>query len=289
MNFRTRNIFIRLLLIGWMTILILINGCSNESDPLTAQSEHFDPEGWIIRDATTKPILVVWQGEILTEWNGKQISDTLYAPLNALSDHYSIKFLDAGKNIINAPSDADHSFGWNITDTSYLSIVQDTPTDWAFHLKGKNEGLTSMEFLVKHAGHVDVRTPFIPVRILEDTTKYGEPVGLRISLEEDGTVLVNSNPASSTGNLEVQLDSTTDHLEVEFYDNYGKYFQPEYPLHSLNFEIGDATLAEILTDNNEPWVFRLKGIKKGSTYIKIKLMVNGSTEFTSSNITISVK
>ncbi len=289
MNFRTRNIFIRLLLIGWMTILILINGCSSESDPLTAQSEHFDPEGWIIRDATTKPILVVWQGEILTEWNGKKISDTLFAPLNALSDHYSVKFLDAGKNIINAPADADHTFGWNITDTSYLSIVQDSPTDWAFHIKGKKEGFSSIEFLVKHAGHVDVRTPFIPVRILEDTTKYGEPVGLRISFEEDGTVLVNSNPGSSTGNLEVQLDSTTDHLEVEFHDANGKYFQPEYPLHSLNFEIGNATLAEILTDNNEPWVFRLKGIKKGSTYIKIKLMVNGSSEFTSSNITISVK
>lgn len=288
MIFRMKNILIPFLLIGLTCLTIFINGCKSESNPVIAQSEHFDPEGWVIRDATTKPILVVWQGEIQTEWNGKSISDTLYAPSNALSDHYSIKFLDTQKNLIDPPSDTDHSFGWNIKDTSYLSIVQDSPTDWAFHLRGKKNGTTSIELLVEHAGHVDVRTPFIPVIVEEDTTKYGEPVGVRISLEENNEELANATSGNTTGIIEVRKDSTTDHLEVEFVDANGKYFQPEYPLHQLSIENGDNTIAEILPESNESWVFRIKGLKTGSTFIKVKLIVNSTAEFTSANISLKV-
>jgi len=289
MILKTKNILIQLSFIGLTFLFIFFNGCTNESDPLTSQSEHFDPEGWIIRDATTKPILVVWQGEVQLMWNGKAISDTLFAPLNALSDHYSIKFLDAQKNIINPPSDADHTLGWNITDTTYLSIIQDSPTDWTFHIKGKKNGSTSIEFFVEHAGHVDVRTPLIPVTILEDTTKFGEPVGVRINLEENDVELVSADKTTSTGLLEIEKDSTTKHLEVEFYDSKGKYFQPEFPLHQLAVEITDNTIAEILTETNEPWVIRVKGLKSGSTFIKLKLMVGGISEFTSANVLVVVK
>jgi len=124
----------------------------------------------VLRDASQRPILVVWQGYIQSAWLGNSIPDTLYAPLSALSDHFTVKFLDVNKGIMSPPVDADHEFGWLITDTTYLEIIRDNPTDWDFHLKGKKEGSTTLELQVLHLGHVDVRTPKIPVIIKEDTT-----------------------------------------------------------------------------------------------------------------------
>ncbi|NCS87339.1 MAG: hypothetical protein AUK34_07590 [Ignavibacteria bacterium CG2_30_36_16] len=149
--------------------IFFLSGC-NEDNPTIQPSEHFEPEGWVLRDATQRPILVVWQGYIQTLWQGNSISDTLYAPLNALSDHITVKFLDAKKGIMNPPVDAEHEFAWMITDTTFFEIIRDNPTDWAFHLKGKKEGKTTLELQVLHLGHVDVRTPKIPVIIKEDTT-----------------------------------------------------------------------------------------------------------------------
>ena len=63
-----------------------------------------------------------------------------------------------------------------------------------------------------HLGHVDVKTPKIPVISREDTTAYGEPIGLRLSYEEDGTVLATASDLVSTGSLDVHKDSLTNHI-----------------------------------------------------------------------------
>ena len=270
-------------------LIFTTTSCSDETDPVIPPSEHFAPEGWIVRDATTKPILVVWQGVIQKTWNSTAIPDTFYAPLSALSDHFTVKFLDINKNIINPPSDADHQFGWLITDPSKLSIVQDSPTDWAFHLKGLIIGTTTLELQVMHLGHVDVKTPKIPVIIREDTTAYGEPIGLRLSYEEDGTVLATASDLVSTGSLDVQKDSLTDHIEVEFYDDQNRFYQPEYPLHSLGFTVANPTIAEIIPEAGEPWVLRVKGLATGSTTVTFKLMVAGVAEFVSFPINVNVQ
>lgn len=269
--------------------LVIFNNCSDETNPVIPPSEHFEPEGWVVRDATTKPILVVWQGVIQTNWNSVDIPDTLYAPLNALSDHYTIKFLDLNKNIINPPTDSDHEFGWIVTDTAKLSIVRDNPTDWAFHLKGKALATTTLELQVLHVGHVDVKTPKIPVIIREDTTAYGEPVGLRLSLEDDGTILATADKNSSSGLIEVHKDSLTDHIEIEFYDTQNRFFQPEYPLHSLDFTVTDPSIVQILPESSEPWVIRVKGLATGSTTVTFKLLVNGVAEFISFPINVNVQ
>ncbi len=272
-----------------LLLIIITTSCSDETDPVIPPTEHFEPEGWVIRDATTKPILVVWQGVIQTSWNSAITPDTLYAPLNALSDHYTIKFLDINKNIINPPTDVDHEFGWLITNTSMLEIIRDNPTDWAFHLKGLTNGTTSLELQVLHVGHVDVKTPKIPVIIREDTTAYGEPIGLRLSYEDDGTVLATATNLTSTGSLDVQKDSLTNHIEVEFYDDLNRYFQPEYPLHTLDYTVANTTIVQILPEAGEPWVIRVKGLATGSTTVTFKLMVSGVAEFVSFPINVNVQ
>ncbi|QQS37623.1 MAG: hypothetical protein IPM56_06630 [Ignavibacteriales bacterium] len=275
--------FISLVLLS----IVLFNGC-NESDPVIPPTEHFEPEGWLIRDATQKPILVVWQGVIQSSWNSQTVDTTFKAPLNALSDHLTVKFLDAQRNIFNPPSDADHQFGWTISDTSKLAIVQDSPGDWAFHLKGKQTGSTSIELQVLHAGHVDVRTPYIPVLIDVDTTAHGEPIGLRLTYEENGTLIATASDTNSTGAIEVQKDSTTDHILIEYFDALGHYFQPEYPLHHLQSVLSDSSIAEVITQTDEPWVIQIKGKAAGTCTITFSLIVGGSSEFDSFPITITV-
>lgn len=270
-------------------LLPIFFGCKKEENPVTPPSEHFEPEGWLIRDATTKPILVVWQGTIQKVWDGNPISDTLEAPLSALSDHLTVKFLDANKKILNPPTASDHSFGWLISDTSMLAIVQDNPQDWAFHLKGKKIGKTSLELQVRHLGHVDVKTPKIPVRIITDTTKHGEPEAIRLRYEETGALIAAASQTASTGEIVVKKDSTTKHIVVDFQDENGKYFQPEFPLHSLGIQIGDATIARVMLEPDEPWVFRISGLKIGTTQIIVKLIVNGEAEFTSHPLLLRVQ
>jgi hypothetical protein len=272
-----------------ITIILFINGCKEESNPITPPSEHIEPEGWLIRDATAKPILVVWQGVIQNQWNSSVISDTLAAPLNALSDHLSIKFLDKDKNIFNPPTSSDYNLGWVIGDTSVLSIVQDSPTDYAFHLKGKKEGNTSLVLQLRHLGHTDARTPEIPVFVQMDTTAHGEPIGIRISYEESGIVLVNATSSSVTGIIEIDKDSTSDHIMVEFYDANGHYFQPEYPLHSLASELNANGIFQYFPETDEPWVFRVEGLSVGTPTLTLKLMVGGTAEFISAPISIIVR
>lgn len=284
------SFFLKYSCILLFTIILLpvFTSCSDETDPVIPPSEHFEPEGWVVRDATTKPILVVWQGIIQTSWNSTSVPDTLYAPLNALSDHFTVKFLDINKNIINPPTDADHQFGWLITDPSKLSIIQDSPADWAFHLKGLTIGTSTIELQVLHLGHVDVKTPKIPVIVREDTTAYGDPIGLRLSYE-DGTVISTASRTTSTGSVDVEKDSLTDHIEIEFYDDQNRYYQPEYPLHTLDFTITNPSVIQVLPEAGEPWVIRVKGLSTGSTTVTFRLMVAGSAEFVSFPINVNVQ
>lgn len=284
------SFFLKYSCILLFTIILLpvFTSCSDETDPVIPPSEHFEPEGWVVRDATTKPILVVWQGIIQTSWNSTSVPDTLYAPLNALSDHFTVKFLDINKNIINPPTDADHQFSWLITDPSKLSIIQDSPADWAFHLKGLTIGTSTIELQVLHLGHVDVKTPKIPVIVREDTTAYGDPIGLRLSYE-DGTVIATASGTTSTGSVDVEKDSLTDHIEIEFYDDQNRYYQPEYPLHTLDFTIANPSVIQVLPEAGEPWVIRVKGLSTGSTTVTFRLMVAGSAEFVSFPINVNVQ
>jgi len=267
---------------------IFLAGCKKEENPVTPPSEHFEPEGWVIRDATQKPILVVFQGIILKNFKGVEIKDTLYAPLNALSPHYSIRFLDANQNLMNPPSGNDHRLGWKIVDTSYLAVIQDSPTDWAFHLKGKKEGMTKLELQVMHGSHSDVITPPIPVVILVDTTAHREPIGVKLTFEEDGTFIAEATTDSSKGFIEIKKDSTSDHIKIEFFDELGHFFQPEHPLHQLGVFVGNNTIAEILPEAEEPWVIKVKGKTTGSTTLILKVLVGSQEEFVSAPIEIRV-
>lgn len=143
-------------------LIILVSGCKKEEDPITAPSEHFEPEGWVISDMAGTPVMVIWQGQIQSSWEGRAVSDTLVLNTTDTTVSLEVKFLDSEKKLMSAPADEDYTFGWVITDTSLFEVLQDTP-GWNFRLLGKTPGSTTFELQVLHQGHADVRTPKIPV------------------------------------------------------------------------------------------------------------------------------
>lgn len=145
-------------------LLLIFTGCKEEENPVIPPSEHFEPFGWFLHDAGARPILVVWEGHIQQTWNDSSITDTLYGVTNGATPPIYVRFLDENKNVTEYPKDDDYTFGWVITDTLITSILGHEP-GWAFHISGKQAGVTTIELQVLHLGHADVRTPKIPVRI----------------------------------------------------------------------------------------------------------------------------
>lgn len=277
-----KSYFIRYLYVLFVLLVsfVLFISC-DESDPLIPPSEHFEPEGWIVSDATGKLILVVWQGVLQSSWNSIPVPDTLYAPLNTISDHFTVKFLDINKNIINPPTDNDYQFGCLITDTSKVRFVRDAPTDWAFHLDGNVLGSTTLELQVLHFGHVDVKTPKIPVIIRQAITVHSENPGSRLCYEKDGKLIATATEINSTGSIDIKKDSTTDHIEIEFSDNQNLFILPEYPLHSLDIFVANPAMVHIISEPSKPCVLRIKGVASGSKKVNTKLLASGVAEFIS--------
>jgi hypothetical protein len=266
-------------------LTLFYTGCDDEDDPVESEN-HFEPMGWMIVDATAKPILVTWMGTVQTEWEGIELQDTLVAPLGSLSPHYVVKFLDDGKNIISAPTDEDHSLAFAIGDTSKLGYVQE---GWAFHLRGKVEGTTTIEFQVHHVDHIDARTPVIPVVIKLDAESEQEAVGCRVAYEENDSTIAQTSGSSVTGSMSVKLNETTDHIEVEFVDDEGHTFQPPVPPHSLKVNVADGTVASISYEPEEPWVFHVTGLKTGSTTFTVQIIAEeDEAEFTSAAIPLTI-
>ena len=149
----------RLALLLFTASIITLVSCSDD-DPISPQEEHFEPEGWVFVDATGTRFMTIWQGKFDTG-----SATTMTAPLNELTDHIEVKFLDENKKEIDAPDDEHYTFSYIIADTNLLELYQHEAGEFEFHLKGKAAGTTEIEFYVLHEGHIDVRTIKIPVEI----------------------------------------------------------------------------------------------------------------------------
>lgn len=284
--------FTKYFLFVFITSIFLFNGCSDETTPVTPPEEHFEPEGWMIRDETLKPVLVVFQGEIQKTWNGTAVDTVFKAPFNALSDHYSVKFLNANREIVNQPSGSAYSLGVVITDTSVAGYVKDTPTDWAFHLTGKKYGTTTVELQLIHGNHADVKTPKIPVIVVEDTATHGKVVGVRLSYADGSGTIFAASGSEVTGSLEIKKDSTTRFLKVEFLNSSGIFFQPENLPHGLMLRMIDPEIADSWpAGQNSLWLIQIKGKQPGLTSLKIGLLLPyyiSEAEYTSPELPIQV-
>ncbi len=144
-----------------LILFLLMTDCGNEKrNPIAPQHDHFNAEGIVLIDSGVR-FFRMFRGQIDTAV-GKV--DTLIVPIG-LTSHWEIKFLDDNETEIDPPGNINKRFGWAIADPSLLEVYQHEDDEWEFHLRGKKEGDTSIEFRVIHNDHTDFRTLPIPVSI----------------------------------------------------------------------------------------------------------------------------
>ena len=260
---------------------LLIAGCA-EDDPVSNQEEHFEAIGMYFSTSGIK-IAQILRGET---------SDTLVAPLGGLSEHIEIQFFDENENLIDPPTDDDKKLAWEIGNSNLAEIWQHEGEEggYEFHLKGLHEGVTTIEFFVSHLGHNDYRSGNIPLKVVNEENAHGEPVGFTIKDEETGNTLATLNADGSvTGTLEVNAGETTEHMEVEFFDENGVEFQPASP-HSL-YALPNNTdkLLIVGQEEDEPWAFKLQGVSAGNTSVTFGIFYDGELEMTFNPIPVEVK
>ncbi len=142
--------FITIILLGFTII-----SCSN--DHLADHDDHFEAEGMVFYEGTTKKV-EIFRG--VTQ-------DTFFVPLNGVTPLIEAKFLDAEKKELNPPDYTKKPLSWSISDTSVVAVNQNINEkgSYKFYLLGKKSGTTLIEFFILHEGHPDYRSGKIPVKV----------------------------------------------------------------------------------------------------------------------------
>lgn len=260
-------------------VLILITSCNEE--PIAPQEEHIQAKGMVFYSSGI---------EVARIETGKT-NDTLTAPVGGLSDHIEIKFIGEDELEFSPAEDAPQSLAWEIENPSIADIWQHEGEEGAFefHLEGLLVGETSIEFFAMHNDHSDFRSGNIPVKITNIDSSFGKPIGLEISDEDSGSKLVSITNTTVIGELNVSKTDTTNHLEVNFFDSYNRFFQPASPPHTLRIDIDDSSVVEITgQDDAEPWAFKIIGLKTGSTTITLNILHDGNVGASFEPITVNV-
>lgn len=265
----------RLLTLAMALVLTftLLPGCGDDDDPMSSQMEHFEAIG--MRFTTSGiPIVSILRGTT---------TDTFQVPLGALTEHIDAEFYDEDENLIDPPTDADKELGWSIDDESVVEVWQHQGEEgsYEFHLRGLAEGETHIEFFVVHAGHNDYRSGEIPVKVALDPTAHDAPIGFRLYEEDSGDSLATSFLVDSAqtvqGSVALSAGTTTDHLEVEFFDHNGVRFTPPVPPHALQVISGNSSVVTITgQEPGEPWAFKLQGVSAGNSTITVNILHDGS-------------
>lgn len=289
MRWNQLTISVRLAIVSALIVVASIS-CSDEDDPISPQAEHFEAIG----------IQVLQSGVVILDYYGPDYGagdniarfDTLYAS-QGLNPHWETKFYNEDGDLVDPPSDADKSFGAEFADTSVAELWwhEGEEGEYEFHLRGKKEGETTVEFKVLHAGHADFTTLPISV-IIGAEILHDEPIGVNLKDEETGDIFATAWLADSAkveGNLTVDAGSTTDHIEALFFDSYGTEFWPGAPPHSLVVESSNETTVTITgQEPDEPWAFKLTGESPGSATITVYIYHDGSVGETFTAIPVTV-
>lgn len=275
-----KNHFFKIVL--FFSILSIFISCKEE-DPITPQEEHFEAIGMVFYDSGIE-VARILRGVT---------SDTLVAPEGGLSGHLDIKFINEDEKIIAPPDDEDKKLAWVIDDNTIADIFQHEGEEgsFEFHLEGLKIGNTKIEFFVNHEDHMDYRSGKIPVRIEKATEQtHGKPIGFKLYDEESGRVLLTVNNTTVSNELDISVNSTTEHIEIKFFDANNVEFQPDVPPHALVVEIANTNIAEVTgQEENEPWAFKFHGKSVGSTTVTIKILHDGEVGKQFSPFTLNVK
>jgi len=262
-------------------IIVAFSGCS-EDDNIVNQEEHFDAVGIIIKQSGVT--IFDYFGPDYAATDSIAGNDTLKIS-RGLNPHWDIYFYDESGDQINPPVstvDGGHqSLAATFTPSSLAELWWHDGEEGAFefHIRGNEEGYGTVKFNVMHEGHADFTTLPIPL-VIDSNVLHDEPVGIKLYDEESGTLLASSvlaDSGSSSGTLSVNINDSTEHIEVYFYDSEDIEFHPSAPPHSLVVESSNESVVSVGgIEVEEPWAFKLLGNTAGSAEITVKLFHDGA-------------
>ena len=122
-----------------------------------------------------------------------------------------------------------------------------------------------------------------------DDEEHSDPEGFRLTM--NGQTLVEQLPGGSlTGEVELEPGQETDLITIWFLDDDGDQFQPDEPEYSLGYEFDTDGIAEFEQHEEDgKWSFHIHAEAAGVTDMRLKLMHNDHSDFTTLDIHVHVE
>lgn len=246
---------------------ILFTSCEKDT---IAPTEHFEPQGLQIKDATKKVIIKIMNGEF-----NAQYSDEFEVPLNSMTEELEVEFLDANGSVIEPPTSSEYSLKLTFGDNTIAQIYQHDGERWAFHIKGLKAGVTDVELSFNHNDHADFKTPKIKVHV-EDSDEV-DIHEVKLINNDNGITLVEIDDENKVvGNIIVQVSKS---LEIKFnvlnHDN--EVVNPDD--YELQFDFANAeNICNFDVTNFTNSILKLNGKSKGKEKVIVKIITKKDNE-----------
>jgi hypothetical protein len=108
-------------------------------------------------------------------------------------------------------------------------------------------------------------------------------------LIESGDTIVSYIGGTVTGEIETEEGTLTPLIFVKFLTDEGEIGTPTGPEHTLQWEIADTSIAQVIKHAGEDWEFHIDGKAEGTTTIEISIFHNDHPDFVSKQIPIHVE
>jgi hypothetical protein len=125
--------------------------------------------------------------------------------------------------------------------------------------------------------------------VSDDHDDHSEPEGFRLKM--NGQTIVEQLPEGQvTGEIEIAPGEETDLISIVFIAHDGDEFTPEEDEYSLGFEFETDGIAEFEQhDEDGKWSFHIHGESEGVTDLRLMLMHNSHSDFSTQDIHVHVE
>jgi hypothetical protein len=271
-----------ILILAVLSLLLFSIGC-NEDNPVEPTEQHFEAIG----------LFVISSGDTIVKYQGGVVTGEIEVDEGELSPLLSVKFITEDGEV-GIPPGSEWSMDWEIADTDHadLETHSDELQEYRFHIRGKEEGETSIKIIVNHNDHKDFESKEIPIHVEHgDGTGHGAPEGLILIQESTGDTIVtydDHDGFKAGSKISVKAGEETGHIGVQFFDHDKNYFTPDEMHHFLELTTADTTIAVAEQHGGETWDFEIEGKKAGNTDLTIDLRHDDHSGFKVENIPVEV-
>ncbi|MBN60481.1 MAG: hypothetical protein CME20_03895 [Gemmatimonadetes bacterium] len=136
-------------------------GCGDDDNPVDAHEgeEHAEAIGLIVRDS----------GNEIVRYENGQVNGEIEVGHGKETALLSVRFIAEDGDLFTPHTEDGFSLGWEIADESIAEVEHHAEDGaWAFHIIGREDGMTSIRLKIMHEGHADFVSKEIEIHVSED-------------------------------------------------------------------------------------------------------------------------